>query len=876
LGTTSSIDVGVWPRAACAAGALLCALIALACLLVPARAQALEGINKIQHVVMIMQENRSMDNYFGTYPGANGIPAGTCVPDPVRGGCVTPTFTADEKSEGGPHGTEAAIGDIDGGKMDGFVAEAEAKKECSLTGGCPKCKKGAECVDQVVGYHDARDLPNYWNYAQDFVLQDNLFESQASWSLPEHLALVSGWSAVCSRKEPENPLACASSLNPAQPAKYWASPLEPGRTTYPWTDITYLLDKAGVSWRYYMHEGAEPDCEDDESESCEKVKQEVKTPGIWNPLADFSDVKQDGQLGNIQALSHFYEATGQPGECGLPNVSWIVPDLTHSEHPPSQISVGEAYVTTLINTIMRSPCWGSTAIFLSWDDWGGYYDHVVPPDVDENGYGLRVPGLVISPYAKAGYIDHQQLSHDAYLKFIEDDFLGGSRLNPKTDGRPDSRPFVREEAAGLGSLLSDFNFNQSPRPPLLLSPHPAAGPASQPPGAQKPPAVELEPANLPSGTVADLSGTVNPDGGEVKSCHFEYGIPPAYESSVPCSKAIGAGTAPVEASAVAASLSPTTTYHFRLVAANSGGTSTGPELMFTTSSMAPTAETLPATGLAQTSATLNATVNPNGANVSECLFEYGPTSSYGKSVPCSTAPGSGKSPVAVSGQVSSLSPGTAYHFRILARSAVGTGYGADLEFNTPSGPVVSGVAPDAGLTGGGTEVTITGSGFSGSPTVLFGTAAASAVVVRSPTSITAVSPQGSGTVDVTVREPGGTSPTGNADLFTYVKPGAAPSVNGIEPASGPSAGGTTVTVTGKRFSGVTGVLFGSTPAAGFTVSSSESIQATAPPGAPGAVQVVVVTPNGASKSTKNSTFTYTAGAALAGSELAVLTEALAF
>ena len=139
------------------------------------------------------------------------------------------------------------------------------------------------------------------------------------------------------------------------------------------------------------------------------------------------------------------------------------------------------------------PCWGSSAIFLSWDDWGGFYDHVPPPDVDENGYGFRVPGLVISPYAHAGYIDHQQLSHDGYLKFIEDDFLGGERLNPASDGRPDSRPDVREEAEGLGDLESDFDFGQSPRPPLILPTHPAPGPASCPPGSVPPGAGEPEP-----------------------------------------------------------------------------------------------------------------------------------------------------------------------------------------------------------------------------------------------------------------------------------------------------------------------------------------------------------------------------------------------
>ncbi|HET7139578.1 MAG TPA: alkaline phosphatase family protein, partial [Arthrobacter sp.] len=140
-----------------------------------------------------------------------------------------------------------------------------------------------------------------------------------------------------------------------------------------------------------------------------------------------------------------------------------------SEHAPAKISAGQAYVTGLINTIMSGPDWNSTAIFLTWDDWGGFYDHVNPPVADSNGYGLRVPGLVISPYAKKGNIDHQVLSHDAYIKFIEDDFLNGQRLDPATDGRPDPRPGVRETNPLLGDLANDFDFNQAPAPPLILS-----------------------------------------------------------------------------------------------------------------------------------------------------------------------------------------------------------------------------------------------------------------------------------------------------------------------------------------------------------------------------------------------------------------------
>jgi len=121
---------------------------------------------------------------------------------------------------------------------------------------------------------------------------------------------------------------------------------------------------------------------------------------------------------------------------------------------------------------MKGPDWNSTAIFLAWDDWGGFYDNVAPPEVDQNGYGLRVPAITISPYARQGHIDHQTLSSDGYLKFIEDDFLGGARLDPRTDGRPDRRPDVRDDARILGSLAADFNFSQPPRPPLLRPTNP--------------------------------------------------------------------------------------------------------------------------------------------------------------------------------------------------------------------------------------------------------------------------------------------------------------------------------------------------------------------------------------------------------------------
>jgi phospholipase C len=237
---------------------------------------------------------------------------------------------------------------------------------------------------------------------------------------------------------------------------------------YAWTDLTYLLHKHGVSWRYYVFKGTQPDCEDD-AMLCKSIPQNAKTPGIWNPLPWFDTVKQDGQRENVAPFGEFLRAA-RDGK--LPAVSWVSPAQQVSEHPPGRVSAGQSYVTGIVNAIMSGPDWSSTAIFLAWDDWGGFYDHVKPPVVDANGYGLRVPGIVISPYAKRGYIDHQTLSFDAYLKFIEDDFLGGARLDPKTDGRPDPRPTVREKVKILGDLRKDFDFSQPPRKPLLLPLHP--------------------------------------------------------------------------------------------------------------------------------------------------------------------------------------------------------------------------------------------------------------------------------------------------------------------------------------------------------------------------------------------------------------------
>jgi phospholipase C len=441
-------------------------------------------IHKIKHVVVIMQENRSFDSYFGTFPGADGINPATppCVPDPAHGNAPVCAFLDHQDvNSGGPHSQNNAIADTNcanfaaraGCAMNGFVGQAEVSSHCGTNPNNPDCSPcngaTAGACNDVMGIHDGSDIPNYWNYARSFVLQDHMFEPNASWSLPQHLFQVSEWSAKCS--SPFDAFSCVNALqSPNSDSGGDNSRANDGQLHYAWTDMTYLLHKSNIPWAYYVFKGTEPDCENDAAMSCAPVQQGPQTPGIWNPLPSFTDVSQDGQLGNIQTLSNFFTAARNGT---LPAVSWIDPNGKVSEHPPALVSAGQTYVTGLINAIMQGPDWNSTAIFLSWDDWGGFYDHVVPPGIDQNGYGLRVPGILISPYSRASYIDHQTLSHDAYNKFIEDDFLNSQRLNPATDGRPDPRPSVRESNPNLGDLSNEFDFNQAPRAPFVLPVCPA-------------------------------------------------------------------------------------------------------------------------------------------------------------------------------------------------------------------------------------------------------------------------------------------------------------------------------------------------------------------------------------------------------------------
>jgi uncharacterized protein (TIGR03437 family) len=454
----------------------------------PARAGqsfAPPGLEKINHFVFIMQENRSFDSYFGTYPGVDGLPPNVCMRAPQDPSCVAPYHDTNDVNRGGPHGWNNSIGDINGGTMDGFLAQSYLGKYGAGGEPCqppsPDCSPGKDPRD-VLGWHDYHEIPNYWSYANLYVLQDRMFESVASYSLPAHLYMLA-----------------------AQSGGYVGRNDLPSPDTYTFPEITQVLQSGLIDWKYFVTSGTEPDTEDGEVVGSPSLQKQVPHGfSFWNPLPRFPAVKNDpAQWNRLVDTAQFY-ADATAGT--LPQVSWVIPEQNVSEHPPAGVSAGMAYVTGLINAVMQGPNWKDTAIFLAWDDWGGFYDHAQPPHVDQYGYGLRVPALVISPYARQGFVDHNVYSFDSWLKIIEERF--------------GIVPLQYRDAIAL-DMTDAFDFTQDPRPPVILPA--AAQKSSYPPQLQtivhtSPTVINVSSANfgyaLASSAIASAFGTGLADGAQ--------------------------------------------------------------------------------------------------------------------------------------------------------------------------------------------------------------------------------------------------------------------------------------------------------------------------------------------------------------------------
>jgi phospholipase C len=363
----------------------------------------------IRHLVVLMQENHSFDNYFGTYPGADGIPAGTCVPRSFQDTalpCVKPAHVGGRAVSG--LGADPALfkRQYNGGRMDGFFAAYGVGR-------------GLSGLPDPMGYYDARDLPYAWNLAGRYVLFDRFFASARGGSVWNHLFAIS------------------------------ATPGNRGADTQPpagYTDTTTIFDRledAGIPWRFYVNDYDPTNTIVSPGDRTSQLRQVpllamprvVRSPRLLSHIVDMQDFYDDAQAGR------------------LPAVSYIAPGAL-SEHPPSKLIEGQTFVRTIVSELMRSPDWSSTALVLTYDNWGGWYDHVLPPTVDRYGYGFRVPALLVSPYARRGAIDHTTLDFTSILRFIEDNW----RLAP-----------LAARDASANSIVSAFDFSAPPRAAELVS-----------------------------------------------------------------------------------------------------------------------------------------------------------------------------------------------------------------------------------------------------------------------------------------------------------------------------------------------------------------------------------------------------------------------
>jgi len=371
--------------------------------------------NPIQHIIVLYQENRTFDNYFGTYPGANGVPLNTALPTSIGSKVtVSPFHITTLSTHDLDHSSRAAREAYDNGKMDAFVY--------------------AERSNLTMGYYDQRDLPYYWDYASRFVLMDNFFSSEMGPSLPNHLYLIAGQAGgltentqtgACESRE-----ICQGGSNETVTNPYGIS----SNFTFNFTTVMDQLDASGISWKYYNGD-----------------KNDYKDAGYWNPLPAFASFKNNpARLNNLAPNDQFLVDLAKGN---LAQVTWVIPTEDESDHPTADVGVGQTYLVSTINAIMQSPFWSSTAIFVTWDDYGGWYDHVAPPQVDSYGLGFRVPCLVISPYAKPGFIDHTQSEFTSILKFIQ---------------TVHDLPPITQRDAMANSMLEAFDFSQAPNPPLVL------------------------------------------------------------------------------------------------------------------------------------------------------------------------------------------------------------------------------------------------------------------------------------------------------------------------------------------------------------------------------------------------------------------------
>ncbi|MGZ6272899.1 MAG: alkaline phosphatase family protein [Candidatus Limnocylindrales bacterium] len=406
----------------------------------------------IQHVVFLMQENHTFDNYFSAFPGVDPAP-NTCQPNwiptpvpnptptksptPAPSGSPKPSASSKNKATPSPtpsptaapsasecyapfhlsshrtvdlnHSTEAALRAFDSGRMDGFSA---AQDQYNLPN------------NLAVGYYDGTDLPVYYNLASQYVLATRFFSSAMGSSQINHMYSIAARGG--------GPVPAAG---------------------YDFPTIFDRLQAAGVSWKFYVQNYDPSITFRTTNAAATSAAAGTTTPKesqlIWAPLLNYARFIDDPALSShIVDLQQYYTdlQTGQ-----LPAVAYLVPSGL-SEHPPGDITAGQSFAVTTATSLMRSSAWDSSVWAVTWDDWGGWYDHVPPPQVDSDGYGFRVPAIIVSPYARSGLIDTTTYDFTSILKFIEDNWS----LQPLT---------ARDATAN--SIADALDFGRPPAAPVF-------------------------------------------------------------------------------------------------------------------------------------------------------------------------------------------------------------------------------------------------------------------------------------------------------------------------------------------------------------------------------------------------------------------------
>jgi phospholipase C len=413
----------------------------------------------IKHIVVIVQENRSFDNIYAGFPGAAtqsyGYWGTTKIPLHKVGFVIANRGQIDMI-----HNWHSARVGWDGGKMDGFGDN---------TFGTPTDQ--SQVKSWPYAYLNRAEVKPYWDMASQYVLSDHMFATMFGGSFTAHVDLISGTTDLKPKLSEvdwpnQEPWGCDAPRGTTSSVLAPGGEPQPGAGPFPcftqFKTMADTLDAAHVTWKYYVP-GIRPAIGSD--------------PGglVWSEFSAIKSVRHGPDWAKIVSPPTTVLADAAAGN--LPQMTWVIPDFKDSDHSAGNSDEGPSWVAAVVNAIGKGPDWNSTAIVIVWDDWGGWYDHLPPPQLDWKGLGVRVPAIVISPFAKKGYVDHTQYEFSSILKLVEQTF------NLPVVGAP-SFGYTDTRAT---SMTDAFDFTQKPRAFVKIhSKYPASHFANERPSMRAP------------------------------------------------------------------------------------------------------------------------------------------------------------------------------------------------------------------------------------------------------------------------------------------------------------------------------------------------------------------------------------------------------